>query len=173
MSIHPLRIYIYDEGLVRLATVKYEKAVGGAKENQYKHLTNYSLNKHNAAFQENSNALCDDEGSKQSISAFRRKLKAMGHDADKIFSHIEDVIIKTIISVEHVINNAVDMFVPYKNTNCFELFGFDILIDQDLKAWLLEVNLTPALSCDSPLDQKVKSNCIADLLSMAGIVKME
>ena len=97
----------------------------------------------------------------------------MGHDADKIFSHIEDVIIKTIISVEHVINNAVDMFVPYKNTNCFELFGFDILIDNDLKAWLLEVNLTPALSCDSPLDQKVKSNCIADLLSMAGIVKME
>ena len=50
MSINPLRIYIYDEGLVRLATVKYEKAIAGAKENQYKHLTNYSLNKHNAAF---------------------------------------------------------------------------------------------------------------------------
>lgn len=97
----------------------------------------------------------------------------MGIDDNLIFSKIEDIINKTIISVEHIINNAVDMFVPYKSGNCFELFGFDILIDQELKAWLLEVNLTPALSCDSPLDQKVKSNCIADLLSLAGIVKMD
>ena len=65
------------------------------------------------------------------------------------------------------------MFVPYKNSNCFELFGFDVLIDDTMTPWLLEVNLTPALSCDSPLDQKVKSNVVADLLSLTGIVKME
>jgi hypothetical protein len=53
----------------------------------------------------------------------------MGHDDNLLFSKIDDIIIKSIISVEHIINNAVDMFVPYKNTNCFELFGFDILID--------------------------------------------
>ena len=64
------------------------------------------------------------------------------------------------------------MFLPFKN-QCFELFGFDVLIDNDLKPWLLEVNLSPALSCDSPLDQKVKSNCISDLISLAGIVKMD
>ena len=97
----------------------------------------------------------------------------MGIDDGLMFAKIEDIIIKTIVSVEHIINNAVDMFVPYKSGNCFEVFGFDVLIDQDLRPWLLEVNLTPALSCDSPLDQKVKSNCIADLLSLAGVVKMD
>ena len=97
----------------------------------------------------------------------------MGHDDTLLWAKIEDIFIKTIISIEHVVNNAVDMFVPYKNNNCFELFGFDVLIDQELEPWLLEVNLTPALSCDSPLDQKVKSNCISDLLSLAGVVKME
>ena len=61
------------------------------------------------------------------------------------------------------------MFCPAKSANCFELFGFDILIDAELEPWLLEVNLTPALSCDSPLDQKIKSNVIADLLSLTGI----
>ena len=76
----------------------------------------------------------------------------MGHDDELLFSKIEDIINKTIIGVEHIINNATEMFVPYKNYNLFELFGFDILIDQKLKPWLLEVNLTPALSCDSPLD---------------------
>jgi tubulin polyglutamylase TTLL4 len=39
--------------------------------------------------------------------------------------------------------------------------------------WLLEVNLCPALSCDSPLDQKVKSNCVADLFSLSGVIKMD
>ena len=97
----------------------------------------------------------------------------MGIDDKIIFAKIEDIIIKTIVSIEHVVNNAVDMFVPYKNGNCFELFGFDILIDRDLHPWLLEVNLTPALGCDSPLDQKVKSNCIADLFSLAGVVKLD
>ena len=151
-SIVPLRIYIYEEGLVRLATVKYSQALQNNKHNQYTHLTNYSLNKHNAAFQNNLDAQQDDQGSKQSLSAFRRKLKQMGYDDQLIFSKIEDIIIKTIVSIEHIVNNATDMFVPYKNGNCFELFGFDILIDRDLQPWLLEVNLTPALSCDSPLD---------------------
>jgi hypothetical protein len=49
-SINPLRIYIYEEGLVRFATVKYSNEISNAKHNQYTHLTNYSLNKHNAAF---------------------------------------------------------------------------------------------------------------------------
>jgi len=47
------------------------------------------------------------------------------------------------------------MYVPYRN-NCFDLLGFDILIDSNLKPWLLEVNLSPSLNTDSPLDLKIK-----------------
>jgi hypothetical protein len=36
--------------------------------------------------------------------------------------------LKTIIAGEAIINNATEMFVPYNN-NCFELLGFDVLID--------------------------------------------
>jgi hypothetical protein len=74
-SIEPLRIYVYDEGLVRLATVKYNMDMTDFKHNQYTHLTNYSLNKFNAAFVENQDANDDSTGSKQSITAFRRKLQ--------------------------------------------------------------------------------------------------
>ena len=89
-----------------------------------------------------------------------------------IFKKIEDIIIKTIISGENVINNATEMFVPYSN-NCFELLGFDILIDDTFEPWLLEVNLSPSLNCDSPLDQKIKSNLIADLFNLAGMVHID
>lgn len=60
------------------------------------------------------------------------------------------------------------MFVP-SVTNCFELFGFDILIDDTLKPWLIEVNLSPSLGCDTPLDTKVKASLLTDLLTLVGI----
>jgi len=62
--------------------------------------------------------------------------------------------------------------VPSSN-NCFELLGFDILIDDMLQAWLIEVNLSPSLGCESPLDQKIKGNLLADLFSLIGIVPLE
>ena len=81
---------------------------------------------------------------------------------------IEDVIIKSIISVEFPVNSACKMFVPHRR-NCFELYGFDILIDSDLKPWLLEVNLSPSLNCDTPIDMKIKSALLCDLLNLIGV----
>ncbi len=85
---------------------------------------------------------------------------------------IEDVIIKSIISVEFPVNSACKMFVPHRR-NCFELYGFDILIDSDLKPWLLEVNLSPSLNCDSPIDMKIKSAMLVDLLNLIGVPAMD
>lgn len=49
------------------------------------------------------------------------------------------------------------------------MYGFDILVDADLKPWLLEVNLSPSLGCDSQLDLRVKSALLADLLTLVGV----
>ncbi len=43
-SVNPLRLYVYEEGLVRFATEKYSNA---DHKNVYVHLTNYSINKRN------------------------------------------------------------------------------------------------------------------------------
>ena len=57
--------------------------------------------------------------------------------------------------------------------NSVELLGFDILIDSQLDPWLLEVNMSPSLACDSTLDQRVKGALISDLFTLTGITPLE
>lgn len=47
------------------------------------------------------------------------------------------------------------------------------MIDDKLNPWLLEVNQSPSLSCDSPLDHKIKSSMLADLFNLAGLVNVD
>ena len=89
-----------------------------------------------------------------------------------LWSKIYDVILKTLIAGEHPVVSAMKRNCSYR-TNCFELLGFDVLIDSDLKPWLLEVNLAPSLTPDSPLDHCIKSNLVADTLNLVGITKFD
>lgn len=57
--------------------------------------------------------------------------------------------------------------------NCFEVFGFDVLVDSDLKPWLLEVNLSPSLATESPIDVTIKSNLMMDVFNTAGVKRFD
>ena len=136
------------------------------------HLTNYSVNKNSNNFVANDDPVDDYKGHKWSLMALKDYLRLNGINCDLIFERIEDLVIKTIISTESLVYSAFEMHVPYRN-NCFELFGFDILIDSNLKPWLLEVNLSPSLNTDSPLDLKIKGEMISDMLTLVGIVPLD
>lgn len=166
-SYDPLVIYLYEEGLVRFATVRYD-STGKNLWNPCMHLCNYSINKYHSDYIKCDDPDQEDQGHKWSLSALLRHLKANNIDTVQLMQTIEDVIIKSIISVEFPVNSACKMFVPHKR-NCFELYGFDILIDSELKPWLLEVNLSPSLNCDAPIDMKIKSALICDLLNLIGL----
>lgn len=89
-----------------------------------------------------------------------------------LWSRINDVIIKTLISGEHHVVAAMKKNGTHR-TNCFELFGFDVLIDSDLKPWLLEVNLSPSIATDSPLDLTIKSNLVTDVFNLVGVKRFD
>jgi tubulin polyglutamylase TTLL5 len=142
-------VYVFQEGLARFASETYTSKIN--KNNKYMHLTNYSINKKNDKFIKNENCEQDDFGYKWSLGAFCRHLEQVGIDMNLLWSRTYDVMIKTILCGENYVQNAMKKNGTHR-TNCFEIMGFDILIDSDLKPWLLEVNLSPSLACDSPLD---------------------
>lgn len=47
---------------------------------------------------------------------------------------------------------------------CFEILGFDVLIDDKLKPWLIEINHASSFHTDTPMDFKIKKDVIADTL---------
>ena len=106
------------------------------------HLTNYSINKHSNHFVHNNDASADDHGNKWSLSALRRCLARNGVDVDALFARIDSLIVRTLIAVEPSVTQACRRYCAHKQC-AFELFGFDVLIDDALKPWLLEVHRSP------------------------------
>ena len=161
---NPLRVYIYEEGLVRFATELFSLQPAQLS-NRFVHLTNYSINKTSDKFVDYTE---EGIGSKWTLTALKKCMRTLGLDPDLMAMRIEDIIIKTIISIEHKVFKATETYVPFRN-NCFDLLGFDILVDRDLKPWLLEVNLSPSLACETNIDFKIKSELVAEVFTVVGI----
>ena len=190
VSFSPLRIYLYNNGLTRFATEDYKR---GDYDNIYIHLTNYSINKNNLKYKPNQNLSniephknkldnieeneCEEDWeecefeedySKWSLAEYRHYFKKIGKKKimEKIWKQIEDIVIKTILSVADDYYKEVSL---NKINSLFELYGFDIMIDEKFKAWLIEVNVNPSLHCSSPLDLNLKTDLISDILNIVGI----
>lgn len=161
----PLRAYIYREGLARFASSTFSLETEADVKDVYKHLTNYSVNKFATNFVENQDARLDNFGHKWSLSALNKHLETIGVDVAPLWGRIIDVVTKTLLVAERPINQHGRKFLMWRQ-NCFELYGFDILIDEALKPWLLEVNLSPSMQTESPLDRQIKSNLLAEAMNL-------
>jgi len=122
--------------------------------------------------------------SKWSFGQLRSYLEETGQDYDLLMERIKDLIIKTLMSAESTIVNFWHQGANYTtsgvsstqlgpNQTCFEIYGFDVMVDDRLKPWLLEVNTFPSLSSSSPFDKRVKTMLIADSLTLAGFLPFD
>lgn len=164
-SIHPLRIYLYKDGLARFASVKYNDELASLND-RYMHLTNYSINRLSKNYTPNEDfAAC--EGHKWTLQSLLQYLKTEKRvDTEALWESMKDLVIKTIICGEASISSLTKANITSRY-NCYELFGIDVLLDEDLKPWLLEVNISPSLHSASPLDIHVKGPLVTTVLNIA------
>ena len=141
-SVDPLRIYLYDDGLVRFATQEFSMKPRFLSD-QFRHLTNFSVNKYNPEFLHNEEA---DEfyGHKRSFQSLLKYLADRKFNTENLLEEIKDIILKTIMT------GYDGMVEAFKDTvrsdyNCYKLFGADVILDANLKPWVLEFNDFPSL----------------------------
>lgn len=52
---------------------------------------------------------------------------------------------------------------------CFEVLGFDVILDYKLRPYILEVNHASSFGTDSPLDKKIKLDLMRDTFVMLNL----
>ena len=97
----------------------------------------------------------------------REAWKELGINYDEVFEKIKDILIKVCISAENSMLSPVNKISDHKN-NCYELYGFDVLLDHALKPYVIECNVCPSLSSGSPLDKRIKNRLLSDSLNLVG-----
>ena len=129
-TFHPLKAYLYQQGFCRFCNEKFSVDVSDIN-NIYMHLTNVAIQKKYEKYQKTN-------GGKFSLQNLHFYLENVyGYErAQKCHLDIIQVIINSLLSVESVMFN---------DKHCFECYGYDILIDQNLKPWLIEINSSPSL----------------------------
>uniref|UniRef100_A0A8C7NN08 Tubulin tyrosine ligase-like family, member 7 n=1 Tax=Oncorhynchus mykiss TaxID=8022 RepID=A0A8C7NN08_ONCMY len=169
-SCDPLRIFLYNDGLVRMGTEKYHTPNEANLSQLYMHLTNYSVNKHNENFERDETA---DKGSKRSIGWFTEFLRMNDYDVAKFWGDVSELVVKTLIVAEPHVLHAYRMCRPGQppgsDSVCFEVLGFDIILDRKLKPWLLEINRAPSFGTDQKIDYDVKKGVLLNALKLLNI----
>ena len=114
-SCDPLRVFLYDEGLVRFCTEKYQAPRQDNLNIACMHLTNYALNKHNVNFEADNSTSDSLEGSKWSLNSLKEWMEANGQDWDKIWGDIGDMTVKTVLSVQPILSYFYQSAFPIDN----------------------------------------------------------
>jgi len=154
-SFQPLEVYIYKKGFSRLASKKYTRDLDSL-DDAYIHITNSSIQTENKRNENKRGNVHKCKLTLEETLALLRRAHSVV-DTAKLLGEIHRVVLAAIVSMNHVVSS---------NPNCFELFGFDVLIDDRLKPWLIEVNSSPSLKIESLIDFQIKRSLIRDVLRL-------
>ncbi|XP_034446413.1 probable tubulin polyglutamylase TTLL9 isoform X3 [Hippoglossus hippoglossus] len=149
----PLKAWLYRDGFARFSSTRFSLRT---IDDKYMHLTNVAVQKTAPDYD-------PEKGCKWQMQQLRRYLTAKhGTEmVDTLFKEMDNIFVRSLQSVQKVIIN---------DKHCFELYGYDVLLDQNLKPWLIEVNASPSHTPSSQEDYEMKCRLLEDTLN---VVDME
>ena len=150
---NPLTIWYFKKPYVRLPAHDYSV---DDLDNKYAHLANNSI----AKYGEERPNMYQIEGNMMFIEEFQEYL--LNENCQDVYEEIieeklKNVVINTLESVQ-------DSF-EYKR-GCFEIYGFDIMVDSDFNCWLIEVNSSPAMDYSTHITEKLVKMCLEDTVKV-------
>ncbi|CAJ1451402.1 unnamed protein product [Effrenium voratum] len=158
-SVSPLTVYLFTDGLARFCTDLYEVPGEENLDVREMHLTNFSINWESGAFEDTEDA---GTGSKRSLRTVLESLD----DGRAIWQQIATCVKKTLLAIAPKMQDNYDRYFGRSREGgasaCFELLGFDFILTEDRRLYLLEVNSAPSLSTPTCLDEEIKLAVLAE-----------
>ena len=143
-----LNLYFCKEGHLKGCSEYYSLN----ETNKFIHITNYSFQKNSQNFEK------FEIGNEISYQDFKNFLKNEGIPIEKFDEMIEQMKFLIKISFKAVSNKLMKI----NPVLCFEIFGYDFIIDNDFKPWILEINDNPGLCISSPVIEKLVPRMLDD-----------
>ncbi|KAI8910327.1 putative tubulin polyglutamylase TTLL1 [Gorgonomyces haynaldii] len=137
----PLVAYRHKQGFGRFCAVKYTQDVEDL-DNNFMHLTNVSIQKFGSDYNENNGGKWNFQNLILYLSATKGK-----EATDQLITEIDSILVHSLKAVQNIM---------ISDKHCFECYGYDIIIDADLRPWLIEVNASPSLSATTAGDRTMK-----------------
>ncbi|WP_280547923.1 PqqD family peptide modification chaperone [Halomonas sp. 11-S5] len=162
-SLSPLRVYLYRQGFAKLASEPWDPEDA---DNPYSQLTNPDINALNSHAEVPVEFI--------DLERYRAWLRDQGHDDEALFARIEDLVALTVISAVDAMR-ARTAEAGADPRGCYELLGLDCLVDDSLKPWILECNLSPSLGiCADPetggrVEEAVKGGLVHDMVALVDL----
>ena len=143
-----LNVFFCREGHLKASSENYNLI----NTNKFIHITNYSLQKKSKNFEKYETG---NEISYQDFKDFLNSKNISSKIFDNIITQMKDLV---EISFKSVSNKLIKT----ENVLCFEIFGYDFIIDNDFKVWILEINNNPGLAISSDVIAKLIPRMIDD-----------
>ena len=121
------------------------------------HLTNYSVQKYNKNFSK------IEIGNEISFDTFQKELDKKNDGKINFRKDILEKIVKIIGITANIAKNKINEF---NRKNCFEIFGYDFILDENYNPFLLEINTNPGYEESSPLIKMLVPRMIDDALRL-------
>ena len=146
-------VYIFKEGHLKATSLKYNPD----SNDIYVHLTNYSVQKHNINFSK------IEIGNEIPFYEFQKELDLK--KSGKNF--VKDIYPKIVRIIRLTGGAAAKGKMNFMNIkNCFEIFGYDFILDENYRPFLLEINTNPGLEISSPLINQLLPRMIDDAFKL-------
>ena len=147
---HKMEAYIFKEGHLKASSVDFDTN----NFDSFVHLTNYSLQKYNKYFSK------FEKGNEISFKVFQEFIDSQENNfnfKEEIFPKFMEIIKHTMLCSKNKINLN-------NRIHCFEIFGYDFMMDEDKNIYLIEINTNPGLEISSDLIGELVPRMIDDAL---------
>lgn len=165
VSYDPFIAFINEEGLARFCTEDYSEPqskkafnrvnTNGKETNEFSHFSNYTLNKCNSNYVQNDECFEINNGSKRTFASYFKQLKEeYGYEKEPIWCNIKSICASIMKAYKPYIQYHCKCHFPFRNGKLFHILGIDIMQDQNMKPYLLEINSNPSQNVDYSADDK-------------------